>query len=102
MSIQSKSILFVTGCFVSSSCWDDWKTFFESKGYTAVAPPWPFKEGAPDVLRSQHPDSPIAKLRLNTVLNNYMEIAKQLPEKPIIIGHSFGGLLTQILINRDC
>lgn len=101
MSIQSKTILFVTGCFVSNSCWDNWKTFFESKGFTALAPPWPFKEGPADLLRRQHPDSPIATLRLNTVLNNYIEIAKQLPEKPIIIGHSFGGLLTQIMINRD-
>lgn len=101
MSIQSKTILFVTGCFVSYRCWDDWKTFFESKGYTVILPPWPHKEGPANVLRSQHPDSPIATLRLNTVLNNYIEIAKQLPEKPIIIGHSFGGLMTQILINRD-
>jgi len=101
MSIQSKTILFVTGCFVSYKCWDDWVTFFESKGYTALAPAWPLKEAAPDILRSQHPHSPIATLRLNTVLNNYIGIAKQLPEKPVIIGHSFGGLMTQILINRD-
>jgi pimeloyl-ACP methyl ester carboxylesterase len=101
MSIQSKTIMFVTGCFVSYKCWDDWVTFFESKGYTALAPAWPFKEAAPAVLRSQHPHSPIATLRLNTVVNNYIGIAKQLPEKPIIIGHSFGGLMTQILINRE-
>lgn len=101
MTIQSKTILFVTGCFVSYKCWDNWVTFFESKGYTALAPAWPLKEASPEVLRSQHPHSPIATLRMNTVLNNYIEIAKQLPEKPIIIGHSFGGLMTQILINRD-
>jgi len=101
MSIQSKTILFVTGCFVSYKCWDDWVNFFESKGYTALAPAWPLKDASPEVLRNQHPHSPIATLRLNTVLNNYIEIAKQLPEKPIIIGHSFGGLMTQILINRN-
>jgi pimeloyl-ACP methyl ester carboxylesterase len=101
MSIQSKTIVFVTGCFVSYRCWDDWVTFFQSKGYTALAPAWPLKEAPPEVLRSQHPNSPIATLRMNTVLNNYIEIAKQLPEKPVFIGHSFGGLMTQIMINRD-
>ena len=101
MSIQSKTILFVTGCYVSYKCWDDWTNFFASKGYTALAPAWPLKESPPGILRSQHPHSPIATLRMNTVLNNYINIAKQLPEKPIIIGHSFGGLMTQIMINRD-
>lgn len=100
MSIQSRSILFVTGAFVSNKCWDDWKTFFESKGYTTIAPAWPQKDGPPDVLRSQHPHSPIAKLRLKDVIDSYASAVKQLPEKPIIIGHSLGGLMTQVLVNR--
>jgi pimeloyl-ACP methyl ester carboxylesterase len=61
----------------------------------------PYKESAPAILRQQHPNSPIASLRLKQVLQHYIDIIQALPEKPIIIGHSFGGLLTQLLVNRD-
>jgi pimeloyl-ACP methyl ester carboxylesterase len=100
-NIPSKTILFITGAFVSHSGWDTWKTYFESKGYKTIAPPWPHKEGAPKDLRAQHPDSPIASVRLQHLVDHYMNIAKSLPEKPIAIGHSLGGLLTQLLLQRD-
>ncbi|HEY9258521.1 alpha/beta hydrolase [Chitinophaga sp.] len=100
-TIQSKTIVFITGCFVHNSGWDTWKTFFEQRGYTTHAPAWPFKEAPPAVLRSRHPDPDIASLRLVQVMDHYADFIKKLPEKPILIGHSFGGLLTQLLVNRD-
>ncbi|MEZ4963507.1 MAG: alpha/beta hydrolase [Saprospiraceae bacterium] len=99
-SIQSKTVIFIHGAFVSYKGWDHWKDYFESKCYNTFAPPWPYKEAAPDVLRSQHPNSPIATLRLVQLLNHYETIIKKMPEKPILIGHSYGGLLTQLLVNR--
>ncbi|UYQ95026.1 alpha/beta hydrolase [Chitinophaga horti] len=99
-SIQSKTILFVTGCFVSHHCWDNWAAFFESSGYKTVLPAWPNKEGEPASLRNSMPAHSIAGLRMTQVVEHYAAIARQLPEKPIIIGHSFGGLMTQILINK--
>lgn len=101
MSISSKTVLFVTGAFVSHQGWDPWKAYFESKGYNCVAPAWPEKDGSPADLRSKHPNSPIAKVRLRQLIDHYADIAKSLPEKPIIVGHSLGGLVTQVLINRD-
>src|SRR5688572_10232991 len=101
MSISSKTVLFVTGAFVSHRGWDPWKAYFESKGYKTVAPAWPEKDGDPSDLRSKHPQSPIAKVRLSQVIDHYADVAKNLPEKPIIVGHSLGGLTTQVLINRD-
>lgn len=100
-SIHSKTVIFIHGAFVSYAGWDTWRDYFESKGYKTIAPPWPSKEAPAAVLRSQHPNSPIAKLRLSQVIDHYAEIVKKLPEKPIIIGHSLGGLITQVLINRD-
>lgn len=100
-SIHSKTVIFIHGAFVHVSGWEPWQAYFESKGYKTIAPPWPSKEAPPAVLRSQHPDSPIAKLHLAQVINHYADIIKELPEKPIIIGHSLGGLITQVLINRD-
>ncbi|MDO1449702.1 alpha/beta hydrolase [Rhodocytophaga aerolata] len=100
-TIQSKTILFVTGAFVSNNCWDEWKPYFESKGYTTYAPPWPYKDAPAAELRRRHPNGPLATLRLKQLVDHYAKFAKMLPEKPIIIGHSLGGLITQILINRD-
>ncbi|RYG19098.1 MAG: alpha/beta fold hydrolase [Chitinophagaceae bacterium] len=100
-TIQSKTIVLVTGAFVSASGWQEWKIFFESKGYTVLVPPGPHKEGAAATLRARHPDPAIASLNMQTLLAYYQNIIEQLPEKPILIGHSLGGLVTQLLIQKN-
>lgn len=100
-SIQTKSIVFVTGAFVSNSCWDDWRIYFEGKGYSTNAPAWPFKDGSAAELRARQPnDTALAALTLEQLVNYYADIVKSYPEKPIVIGHSLGGLITQIICNR--
>jgi len=103
VSINSKNIVFVTGAFVHNNCWDEWRTYFESKGYTTTAPAWPFKEAAnAATLRNRQPnDTDLAALTLNKLVDHYADIVKSFPEKPIVIGHSLGGLITQIIVNRD-
>jgi hypothetical protein len=44
---QSKTVVFITGAFVHHSCWDEWRTYFESRGYKTTAPPWPHKNASP-------------------------------------------------------
>jgi pimeloyl-ACP methyl ester carboxylesterase len=102
-TIQSKTIVFITGAFVSNKCWDEWRTYFESKGYTTLAPAWPHKDASVEELRSRHPhhDKELALLTLEELVNHYADIIKALPEKPIVMGHSYGGMLTQIMVNRD-
>ncbi|NIJ53164.1 alpha/beta hydrolase [Dyadobacter arcticus] len=100
-SSDSKTVVFVTGAFVTNSGWDQWKTYFESKGYKTHAPAWPYKDGTPAELRNRQPnDIQLAELTLEEVIDSYADFIKKLPEKPIIIGHSLGGLMTQVLINR--
>ena len=101
MKEQITTILFITGAFVSNACWDDWKLYFESKGYKTLAPPWPNKEAPAEKLRNQQPDLAIASNRLADLIEYFAEIAVNLPEKPILIGHSIGGLITQLLLQRD-
>ncbi|MBO9635137.1 MAG: alpha/beta hydrolase [Chitinophagaceae bacterium] len=99
---KSKHVLFVTGAFVTHLGWKPWQQFFESRGFQTVAPPWPFKDGTPEELRNRQPnDTDLALLTLDQLIDHYAKIAKSLPEKPIAIGHSLGGLITQILLNRD-
>ncbi|GEC80162.1 alpha/beta hydrolase [Flavobacterium aquatile] len=100
-TINSKTILFVTGAFVSHNGWENWKRFFESKGYTCIVEPWPEKNGTPKELRDKQPnDFGLANLQYNDVVDHYAKIIRSLPEKPILIGHSLGGLTVQILLQR--
>ena len=101
-TIKTKNIVFVTGAFVSNACWDEWRIYFESKGYSTIAPPWPYKNGTAAELRARQPhDTDLAALTLTQVVDYYINVVKSFPEKPIVIGHSLGGLITQIICNRD-
>lgn len=99
--IDSKTVVFVTGAFVTHLGWEPWKKYFEEKGYKTYNPSWPGKEGTPQELRAMQPhNQKLADLTLAELVDHYANFIKQLPEKPIIIGHSLGGLVTQILLNR--
>ena len=94
------AIVFITGAVVTTRCWDDWKMFFESEGYACFAPAWPHKDALAADLRRQHAHSPIAQNGLPEVLKVYTDFIAQLPAKPIVIGHSYGGLLVQLLLQQ--
>jgi pimeloyl-ACP methyl ester carboxylesterase len=101
-TITSKTIVFITGAFVSHHGWKEWQSYFESKGYKTIAPAWPHKNGTAEELRNRQPnDTALATLTMTELVDHYAAIIKALPEKPILIGHSLGGMLTQILLNRD-
>jgi pimeloyl-ACP methyl ester carboxylesterase len=97
---QSNTIVFITGAFVHHSCWDEWRTYFESKGYKTIAPPWPHKNNTAEALRNSQPNADIASNRLAALTDYYDSTIRQLPEKPILIGHSIGGLIVQLLLQR--
>jgi pimeloyl-ACP methyl ester carboxylesterase len=97
----SKTIVFITGAFVSNTSWDNWKTYFESKGYNTLAPAWPHKDAPACDLRQRQPDIAIASQRLEALTEYFADVVKSLPRKPILIGHSMGGLITQLLLQRD-
>jgi len=104
-AIHSKTIVFITGAFVGNNCWDEWKKYFESKGYNTMAPAWPHKDASPEELRNRQPDAGIASNRLAALTDYYARIVDALTEKPILIGHSIGGLIVQLLLQRglgDC
>lgn len=98
---SSRTVVFLTGAFVSSSCWHEWKAFFEEHGYTCLVPAWPFKDASVLTLRSRQPDARVASIRLAQLTDYFADLVAKLPEKPILIGHSIGGLLTQLLLQRD-
>lgn len=99
--MATKPIVFIHGMFMNSLCWEGWTKYFEDQGYKTIAPDWPAHEGTPDMLRKKHPDSELGRITLTKVVDHFTNIINKLDEKPIIIGHSMGALVTQILINRD-
>lgn len=98
--IPTKTIVFITGAFVSHSCWDKWKDYYERRGYKTVAPAWPYKDAPAEALRNSHPNTKIASIRLPALVNHYASIVKALPEQPVLIGHSIGGLIVQLLLQQ--
>jgi len=98
--MSGKTIVFIHGLFMTYRCWDGWLQRFQNKGYTCVAVPYPGREKTVTELRKAHPDPEVGKLTFDSVLAHHEAIIKAMPEPPILIGHSMGGLLTQVLLNR--
>jgi len=90
-------IVFVHGMFQNPRSWENWVQLFSARGYDCVAPAWPLHEGEPAELRA-HPSPMLGKLRLKEVIAAIeMTVGEN---RPIVIGHSVGGLIAQILMNR--
>ena len=91
-------VVFVHGLWLLPSSWDRWATLFEEAGFTALAPGWP---DDPDTVAeaNAHPEV-LAHKSVGQVADHFDAIIRGLQRKPAIVGHSFGGLLAQILAGR--
>jgi pimeloyl-ACP methyl ester carboxylesterase len=91
-------VVFVHGLWLLPSSWDRWAKLFEDGGYTALTPGWPDDPQTVDEA-NQHPEV-FAGKTVGQVADHFDEIIRGLDKKPAILGHSFGGLLAQILAGR--
>lgn len=98
--MNSKTVVLIHGMYMNALCWEEWMTHFQTNGYTCHAPSWPGKDKPVEQLRQNHPDSQLAQLTLSQVLEHYANFVNQLAEKPILIGHSMGGLIVQLLVQK--
>jgi non-heme chloroperoxidase len=91
-------VVFVHGLWLLPSSWDRWAEVFESAGYSAVLPGWP---DDPDTVAEAkaHPEV-FARKSIGEIADHFEAVVRKLDKKPAVIGHSFGGLLTQILAGR--
>ena len=99
--MSTRTIVFVHGMFMTPQCWTGWLARFAQKGYRCHAPAWPGRDRAVPELRAAHPDPALGRLDLTQVVEHQLRFIASLDEKPIVIGHSMGGLVAQILLNRD-
>jgi pimeloyl-ACP methyl ester carboxylesterase len=98
--METKTVVFIHGMFQNPKSWDNWKKYFEDRGYTCYAPPYPYHDGEPRALR-ENIDKNLGALTLGKVVDTFAAFIDQLPEKPILIGHSMGGLIVQKLIGMN-
>jgi non-heme chloroperoxidase len=91
-------VVFVHGLWLLPSSWDRWRAVFEDAGYATLAPGWP---DDPETVADAnlHPEV-FAGKSIKEVADHFDGVIQQLDAKPAIVGHSFGGLLTQILAGR--
>ena len=92
-------VLFIHGLWLHSASWQPWIDLFRSEGYEPSAPGWP---GDPDTVQEsrQNPES-IADHGIDDVVEHYAALIAELPTRPILIGHSFGGMIAQKLLGQD-
>jgi non-heme chloroperoxidase len=91
-------VVFVHGLFLLPSSWDRWAELFNQAGYTALTPGWPDDPGTVKEAR-EHPEV-VAGTSVGEVADHFEEVIRGLSKQPVVIGHSFGGLLTEILAGR--
>lgn len=97
-AIGRKPVVFVHGLWLLPSSWDPWRAFFEEAGFTALAPGWP--DDPPDVELARRTPDVFARKGVKQITDHLDDVVSRLKERPAIIGHSFGGLITQKLAGR--
>lgn len=91
-------VVFIHGLWLLPSSWDRWAKLFEKAGYATLTPGWPDDPETADEANAK-PEI-FANKTVGQVVGHYETIVHGLKRKPAIIGHSFGGLLAQILAGR--
>jgi pimeloyl-ACP methyl ester carboxylesterase len=91
-------VVFVHGLWLLPSSWDRWRVFFEEAGFSTLAPGWP--DDPETVAEANANPKVFANKSIKDVADHFDAVIRKLSSKPVVIGHSFGGLMTQILAGR--
>jgi non-heme chloroperoxidase len=97
-STDRTPVVFIHGLWLLPSSWDRWATVFEEAGFVALTPGWPDDPQTVEEAKA-HPEV-FAHKTIGQVADHYAGVIGQLNKRPAVVGHSFGGLLTQIIAGR--
>jgi pimeloyl-ACP methyl ester carboxylesterase len=95
---SADTVVLIHGLWLTPRSWEHWVERFEGRGHRVLAPSWPGMEADIDDLRRD--PSAFAGLGVTEVVDHYASIIRELDRPPIVMGHSFGGLVTQLLLDR--
>lgn len=96
---MTKTIMLIHGAWLNAKSWEGFKSHYEAKGYTVVVPNWPYDDREPADLRA-NPHPKLKDVGVKGIVEHFEAEIRRLPEQPILIGHSAGGVWTQILLDR--
>lgn len=99
MPAAGTPVVFIHGLWLHATSWEPWVEHFRAAGYEPVAPGWP---GVPDTVDEAraHPEL-IASHGVDDVIEHYEKVIANLPAPPVLIGHSFGGLIVEKLLGLE-
>ena len=98
MNQAMKTIVLIHGLWMTPRSWDLFREFYQRQGYRVFAPAWPRLLNEVDAIRRD--PSALAGLGITEIADHYEKFIRSLDEPPILMGHSFGGLIVQILLDR--
>ena len=91
-------VVFIHGLWLLPTSWEPWARHFEGNGFAALTPGWPDDPETVEEAKA-NPDA-VAGKSIGQVADHFENVIRQLDRRPAIVGHSFGGLLTEILAGR--
>lgn len=91
--------VFIHGAWMTPACWDLFRDVFEAAGFDTLAPAWPGFDQPAAVLRAEG-DARIGGLSITDITDHYARIINGLETPPLLVGHSYGGLIVQLLLSR--
>src|SRR5439155_3025282 len=91
-------LMLIHGAWLSTNSWENFARYFENRNFAVSAPEWPRKQG--DVEKLREDAEKLKGLGLTEIVDHYEEQIRALDEPPILIGHSFGGLIVELLLDR--
>jgi pimeloyl-ACP methyl ester carboxylesterase len=91
-------LVLIHGAWLSASSWEYFADYFGNHGFAVSAPEWPRKHGDAEALRADSAE--LAGLGLDEIVDHYAALIGDLEQPPVLIGHSFGGLVAELLLDR--
>jgi len=91
-------LLLIHGAWLSARSWETYSDYFAKRGFEVSAPEWPRKQGDVEEMRETAEQS--AGLGVNEILDHYEGLIRKLDRPPVLIGHSYGGLFVELLLDR--
>ena len=96
--MAKRTIVFIHGLWIHATSWQSWMSFFNQHDYKTLNPRWP--GNLPTVAECRANPQSIANKGVTEIADSYAKVIASLPEPPIVIGHSFGGLIAQLILGR--